>query len=99
VEGNTWSTFLYLTTSQLTSDRIRVLNKYSNTVCYYDIDVYRNRVWTDVFDGYLPVSWYEIGFAEGTVTQMRIRIMRVGDSGIFYILRLYEADFGILQES
>ena len=92
--GDAWSKFLYLTYPAITCDKIRALNKYSTSVCYYDIDVYRNGAWVDVFDGYLTGSWDEISFTKGLVTQLRVRVKRVGGTAV-YILRLYEADFWI----
>jgi hypothetical protein len=83
-----WSRYLYLTCPIMLCDRIRVLNKYASDVSYYDIGVYRDWSWVDIYEGLIGSTWKEVSFTQGFVTQLRIRVKGQGGA-----LRLYEADF------
>ncbi|MBU1049857.1 PKD domain-containing protein [Candidatus Bipolaricaulota bacterium] len=105
--GGEWSSFLMLDTPAggIQSDRIRVLLGDSfpnNNMLSWDIDVYRDGAWVDVYMGtqgslaeHRPDgtghSWVELSFDQGLVTRMRLRARNnaVGTT----LARIWEADF------
>lgn len=107
LHGGEWSSFIILIAPSggLQSDRIRVLLGDSfpfHNRLSWDIDVYRDGVWVDIYDGTdgslsehdpdtSALEWVEISFAQGLVTRMRFRARNnaVGTT----MARIYEADF------
>ena len=94
VNINSWSEFLYLTHSAITSNKVRFNAKYD----YYkqnqiDLDVYRDGAWVNVYQGsYSHHVWVEKTFDEGTVTQARARFFNPSTVE-FSDIRFYEFDF------
>jgi len=103
-----WSSYLILNAPSggLQCDRIRILvgdSAPSDNFLSWDIDVYRDGEWVDVYMGtegslsehrpdYAPYEWVELAFDAGLVTRMRVRAFNNRDSGNA-LARLYEADF------
>jgi len=104
-----WTSYIILNAPSggLQSDRVRVLLGDSVPCCNelsWDIDVYRDGAWIDVYDGTagsLPDhhpdttdyhEWAEIAFDQGLVTRMRFRAYNHYTSGST-LARIYEADF------
>lgn len=104
-----WTSYIVFNTPSggLQSDRIRVLvgdSAYGTiNVLSWDIDVYRDGAWIDVYTGtegslleHLPDSnpyaWVEFTFNQGLVTQMRLRAYNHKTSGTT-MARIYEVDF------
>ncbi len=104
-----WSSYLILNAPSggLQSDRIRVLVGDSApgtlNLLSWDIDVYRDGAWVDVYmgthgslsehhpddDGF---TWVELSFDQGLVTRMRLRSYNNNSRGTT-MSRVYEADF------
>ncbi|MFC2095489.1 PKD domain-containing protein [Candidatus Bipolaricaulota bacterium] len=103
-----WTSYLVLNAPAggIQSDRIRVLvgdPVRGANIFSWDIDVYRDDVWVDVYTGTKgslpehlpdgdPYVWVEIAFDQGLVTRMRFRAFNhnaTADS----LARIYEADF------
>ncbi|MBU0660623.1 prepilin-type N-terminal cleavage/methylation domain-containing protein [Patescibacteria group bacterium] len=74
-----WGEYIVLTLDQPTiSDRLRILADYTDAdIAEVDVDVFRDGVWVDVFQGgdeaTWNVDWVEIGYAKGSVEQVRFR--------------------------
>lgn len=82
LSGPSWSSYLLLKAPDpgLVSDGLRVLIflpalRYVDDLSLkWDVDVYRNGEWINVFDGEMEsLKWTRIPFAAGTVTKMRLR--------------------------
>jgi len=92
-----WTSFLYLNAPEggVSCDRIRFLMSDSNPVydlLIWDVDVYRDGEWIDVFDGTAEErKWTEVVFDEGLVTRMRLRAKNT--AGGQWAAYLWEADF------
>lgn len=105
--GGEWTSFIILNAPAggIQSDRIRVLLGDSfpiNNMLTWDIDVYRDGVWVDVYMGtqgslseHRPDdpghTWVEFAFDEGLVTRMRLRSLNNAEG--VTLSRIYEADF------
>lgn len=105
--GGEWSSFLILNAPSggIQSDRIRVLLGDSfpyNNMLAWDIDVYRDGAWVDVYmgtEGSLSehdpesgrLTWVELSFDQGLVTRMRLR--SYNHAGGTTLSRIWEADF------
>ncbi len=92
-----WSTYLNLTHSAMTSDKIRIYARGTTADPYYvdsvDVDVYRDGAWVDVYQGaFANKQWVEYNFAQGTVTEARIRF-HVNNNGAGLYFELYEFNF------
>ncbi len=103
-----WSSYLILNAPSggLQCDRVRILvgdSAPSSNFLSWDIDVYRDGEWVDVYMGtegslsehrpdHDPYVWVELAFDPGLVTRMRLRAFNNRDSGNA-LARLYEADF------
>lgn len=104
-----WTSYIIFDTPSggLQSDRIRVLvgdsAPGSLNLLSWDIDVYRDGAWVDVYDGTEgslsehrpdsnPYIWVEIAFDQGLVTRMRLRSFNHNDRGQT-LSRIYEVDF------
>ena len=78
-----WSSYLYLTHASMTADGIRFYARDDDEIDSVDVDVYRDGVWTDVYEGaFNNLQWEEHSFAEGTVTEARIRFHVYRNKGI-----------------
>jgi PKD repeat protein len=103
-----WTSFIILNApgGGIQSDRIRVLvgDQLRNyNVLSWDIDVYRDGAWVDVYmgtEGSLSEhnpdtpghTWIEFAFDQGLVTRMRLRAYNNNDGGTA-LARIWEADF------
>jgi len=88
-----WSPWLILTHGTMTSDKIRFYARGGGYIDNVDIDVFKDGVWTDVYQGtFNDKVWIEKNFTQGTVTQARIRFsVNSTDVGLYW--ELYEFDF------
>jgi len=99
MDGKSWCSFLILYAPEggLQSDRIRfrVADAFFTNELTWDVDVYRDGEWIDVFDneyGEHPErKWIEVPFDQGLVTAMRLRAYNHAATGT--LARVYEADF------
>ena len=98
--GAEWSSYIILgaPSGGLQSDRIRVRVGDSfpyHNMLSWDIDVYRDGVWTGIYDGtvgsLLESTWVEISFEQGLVTRARFRAYNNAEGTT--LARIYEADF------
>jgi len=87
-----WTNFLVLTVASILCDRIRYFVGYAfGWVDQIDVDVLKDGVWTDVFQGMPSWNvWEEKTFSQGNVTAMRIRFHMWIETDYGYV---YEADF------
>jgi prepilin-type N-terminal cleavage/methylation domain-containing protein len=85
-----WSDYLYLTHDAIASNKIRFFARGGSEVAGADIDVYRDGQWVNVYDGTVNnLSWMEVEFDPGLVTQARIRFSAAyTNRGFFW--ELYE---------
>lgn len=94
-----WTSFLFLNAPEegLLSDRLRFIGNdafRNHNVLEWDVDVYRDGEWVDVFDGQIEeLEWTEILFDEGLVTRMRLRAYLSIQSASRSLVRIWEADF------
>jgi PKD repeat protein len=99
--SRTWTSFISLETAEpvLSCDGIRVFvydSYQSKDGIRWDIDVYRNGEWIDVFDGSIgQTEWEEIFFSPGTVTKMRLRafVVPVTPDSVRIAVHIQEVDF------
>ena len=99
MDGKSWCSFLILYTPEggLQSDRIRfmVADAFFTNELTWDVDVYRDGAWVDVFDNdyqeHPERKWIEVAFDQGLVTAMRLRAYNHDPTGT--LARVYEADF------
>jgi len=93
--GNTWSSYLVLTHSGITSNMIRYyIGRQDTSISRVEIDIY-DSTWTNVYSG--PGTWdawANVSFAETSVTSMRFRFLNTRPAApqrrMAYV---YEADF------
>ncbi len=88
-----WGSYLYLTlTDPILCSRVRVYSDFGyGVVDEVDIDVYRDGVWVDAWQGaILDSSWTELSFTAGNVTQARFRYRYNTGGWRFW---LYEFEF------
>jgi len=71
----TWSSFLILTTSSMTSNKLRYYLDYGSYGSnWVDVDVLMGSIWIDVYEGsFSGRTWVERSFTQGTVTGIRMR--------------------------
>ncbi len=92
-----WSFFIYMNHSVLLCDKVRFYAKGLTgdavTIDSADLDVRRDGVWVDVFQGsFSDKQWVEKNFTKGSVDSARIRFhVNVNNGGLYY--ELYEFDF------
>jgi len=92
-----WTSFLYLNAPEggLSCDRVRFIVSDStpnNNYFTWDVDVYRNGEWIDIFDGTAEErKWTEVLFDEGNVTRIRLRATH--SIGAQWRVNVWEADF------
>ncbi len=92
-----WSVFVYVNHSVLLCDKVRFYAKGltgdSVHIDQADLDVKKGGVWVDVFQGsFSDRQWIEKSFAQGSVSDARIRFhVNVNNGGMYY--ELYEFDF------
>jgi len=98
--SRTWTSFISLEAPKpVLCDRIRVHvydSLQSKDGIRWDIDVYRNGEWIDVFEGSIgQTEWQEILFSPGTVTKMRLRafVVPVTPDSVRIAVHIQEADF------
>lgn len=93
VEQDTWTSFLYWTHAAITSNKLRYMVSSRSDRFDIDVDVYKDGVWVDVYQGATSNdgTWIEKTFSQGQVTQMRIRFY--DKSGVHYHPWIYEVDF------
>jgi PKD repeat protein len=95
----TWTSYLILHAPDpgIVSDGLRVLayDGYPHgNALEWDIDVFRNGAWLDVFDGVLAESeWGQISFEAMSVTKVRLRAFAVRVSSDDLSVNLQELDF------
>lgn len=91
VNASQWGSFIELTISEITSDKIRYyIEIIDGRITEIDIDVYRDGGWVDVYEGSITTgSWQEKTFTEGSVTKARVR---------FYNSHGYQSASAILYE-
>ncbi|MCK5246640.1 hypothetical protein KAR02_07060, partial [Candidatus Bipolaricaulota bacterium] len=106
--GGEWTSYIILNAPSggLQSNRIRVLvgdSAPGRDLLSWDIDVYRDGAWVDVYmgtEGSLSEhdphaeghEWVEIAFDQGLVTRMRFRAHNHNTAGTT-LARIWEADF------
>jgi type II secretory pathway pseudopilin PulG len=92
--GVGWGQFIILTLdSAVTSDRLRVNADYLDShVQSVDVDVLKDGIWTDVFEGgsesLWNCKWVELSFAKGSVTQVRFRYNYSTGGYLFWLYEL-----------
>ena len=93
VPAYSWGSFLTLTHSTLTSNKLRINAKHIDShVTTVDIDVFKDGEWIDVYEGEFPDHlWMQKSFTQGTVTKMRVRFYN--GSGYWVRPAMYEVDF------
>jgi PKD repeat protein len=102
-----WTSYIIFNapTGGLQADRIRLLlGDSAYGVLTWDIDVYRDNAWVDIYTGTQaslpihkpdinPYEWIELTFAQGLVTRMRLRALSGGPEGGSSVTRIFEVDF------
>ena len=94
-----WTSFLFLDAPEggIQSDRVRFIGNDAfrgHNVLDWDVDVFRDGEWVDVFDGPIEeLEWAEILFDEGLVTRMRLRASVNRQIASRSLVRIWEADF------
>lgn len=70
-----WGSFLYLTlASAVASNKLRVWISRGADADLVDIDILKDGIWTHVYEGiYAKSVWTEKEFAQGSVSQVRLR--------------------------
>jgi hypothetical protein len=88
-----WSSFIYFTHPSIVSDDVRFYARGGSQVSSVDVDVFKDGVWIDVYQGaFNDKQWIEESFEEGKVTQARIRFYATNSNeGFFW--ELYEFNF------
>jgi len=84
------SSFIYLGHEAVAANAVKFLARGGGEVSAIDVDVFKNGVWENVYDGSVNnLQWQEITFAEGLVSNLRIRFATTSsNSGFFW--ELYE---------
>ncbi|HNT60358.1 MAG TPA: NosD domain-containing protein, partial [Candidatus Bilamarchaeaceae archaeon] len=88
--GGGWGTYIYLNTTMIDSEKVRVWADYGPEVNAVDIDVY-NGTWVDAYQG--PISnlaWFEANFSRTNITEGRFRFNYSVGGWIYW---LYEFQF------
>lgn len=91
---STWSSYLHLTTASIQSNQIRFTGIIGHPTAEHliDIDVKKNGVWIDVYEGiFTHDDWSYWAFGQGAVTECRIRFYNVGDAAVNFQVK--EVDF------
>lgn len=90
INDSLWSNFIYLNYDPVAADKFRMYALGGSEVTSVDVDVYRDGVWVDVYEGsFADQSMAEQGFNEGIVTQARIRFYTpYGNHGFSF--KMYE---------
>jgi hypothetical protein len=93
-----WSSYLYLSHKEISSDRIRFNARGGAQVDAAIIDVYKDNNWVNIFNGaFADRQWVEVTFPSGKVSQARIQFHAKSSNEGFY-WQLYEFDFYKLPE-
>jgi hypothetical protein len=90
--ADVWGSFIYLTRPATPCDGVRFLARQGGYVDWIDVDVYRNGVWVNLYEGpYADKQWVELNFAVGTVTQARARFhVNNANCGLYWELNEFE---------
>jgi len=93
-----WSSWLYLTRPEITSDKIRFWAHELYEIDSVQVDVFRNDSWINVYNGAFPDGqWVEAPFAGGKVNQARIEFHWKNSNNYFYYVA-QEFDFWKIAE-
>ncbi len=69
-----WSNYIHFTFDATETNRVRFFARGLAEVDQVDVDVFRDGVWVDVYEGgFATLSWVELGFSAGMVTEARVR--------------------------
>ena len=92
VPGNSWSSYLELTHSDITCDKIRYwIHRQNAAIDLVEIDVYDGE-WENVYSGAGTwQQWANVSFSETSVTKLRFRFHNSNSQS--RLARVYEADF------
>jgi len=88
-----WSSWLYITRSEIFSDRIRFFAHEPYEVSQIRIEILRNGIWTPIYSGTFPDGqWKEVSFPAGKVSQARVSLFMTYSNHYFYHV-IQEFDF------
>jgi hypothetical protein len=81
-----WSAFVYYDHDAIISNNIRFYACGPAQVGAVDVDVYRDGIWADVYEGaFAGLQWVEGQFDEGMVTEARIRFYAASANEGFFL--------------
>lgn len=80
-----WSDFIQFPFSATQTNKVRFFARGLAEVDQVDVDVFRDGAWVDVYQGgFANVSWVELGFTAGMVSEARIRFHATNANNGFY---------------
>ena len=87
IGGPTWSSYLYLTHSDIISGKLQFFARGGSEVNTVQVDVYVDGTWTTAYNGsFAGGQWVTIPFTQGHLTQARFRFAATANSGFFFQL-------------
>ncbi len=88
-----WSSFVYFNHPGINSNKLRIYALYNSESNAVDVDVYKDGVWEDVYQGaFSDRQWVEYSYSEGNITQARVRFYtNYANHGFFW--ELYDFSF------
>ena len=98
ISAPVWSSYLYLTHKEISSDKIRFNARGGSQVDAVNIELYKDGSWQTVYNGsFNDGQWVQVTITSGKVTQARIQFHATLSNEGFY-WQLYDFDFWKLSE-